>query len=288
MIKSMTSFSRLTGVSDEIEVTWELKTVNHRYLDMSFRLPDALRHIEVKAAGIIQQTLGRGKLEAVCRYQHSAQQHAGISLDSDKVAAVISACNEIEIQMGIGQAINALEVLKFPGVVAQTNNETLGCDELVLQTLVDALVELQQGRETEGQRLQTFILQRAEKVIEIVAEVRKRRPAVIESIQNKLKNRVLELTENPEQERLEQELLIIAHKMDIDEELDRLDSHIVALKEALKRDEPVGRRLDFLMQEFNREANTLGSKSADLETTQAAVDLKVLIEQMREQVQNVE
>lgn len=284
----MTSFSRTTELSNDIEIIWELKTVNHRYLDINLRLPDALRHLEMKASGIIQQALGRGKCEATCRYNVSSQQKSELCLDNDKVAAVISACNEIELQMGIGQAINAIDILKYPGVVMQKNNETLDYDELVLSSLTNCLSELQQSRQSEGQRLQAFILQRAKAIEDIVAGVKERRPTVIAAIQDKLKQRLQELTENPDQDRLEQELVVIAHKMDVDEELDRLESHLLELKEIFERDEPIGRRLDFLMQEFNREANTLGSKSADFETTQAAVNLKVLIEQMREQVQNIE
>lgn len=284
----MTSFSRTTELSNEIEIIWELKTVNHRYLDLNLRLPDALRHLEMKVSGVIQQALGRGKCEAICRYSVSSQQQSELCLDNDKVAAVISACNEIELQMGIGQAINAIDILKYPGVVMQKNNETLDCDELVLSTLTNCLSELQQSRRSEGQRLQAFILQRAKAIEDIVKDVKERRPVVIAAIQDKLKQRLRELTENPDQDRLEQELVVIAHKMDVDEELDRLESHLLELKEVFERDEPIGRRLDFLMQEFNREANTLGSKSADFETTQAAVNLKVLIEQMREQVQNIE
>ena len=284
----MTSFSRTTELSNDIEIIWELKTVNHRYLDINLRLPDALRHLEMKASGIIQQALGRGKCEATCRYNVSSQQQSELCLDNDKVAAVISACNEIELQMGIGKAINAIDILKYPGVVMQKNNETLDCDELVLSVLTNCLNELQQSRQSEGQRLQAFILQRAKAIEDIVADVKKRRPAVIAAIQDKLKQRLQELTESPDQDRFEQELVVIAHKMDVDEELDRLESHLLELKEVFERDEPIGRRLDFLMQEFNREANTLGSKSADFETTQAAVNLKVLIEQMREQVQNIE
>lgn len=288
MCKSMTSFSRLSGSLDELEIIWELKTVNHRYLDVTLHLPDALRYIEMAVNRLIQQSLSRGKVEATCRYHSSKQLSSAITLDSDKVAAVINACNEIDMQMGVGQAINAIEILKFPGVMAQKKNDLLVSDELIMNTLADAITQLQQSRLSEGQRLQNFILQRAEKVKRIVDDVRKRRPAVIESIQNKLKQRVQVLSGNIDDDRLEQELLIIAHKMDVDEELDRLDSHLLALKESFERDEAIGRRLDFLMQEFNREANTLGSKSADIETTKAAVDLKVLIEQMREQVQNIE
>ncbi|MDH5424688.1 MAG: YicC family protein [Gammaproteobacteria bacterium] len=284
----MTAFARVAAKSDELEIVWELKTVNHRYLDISMRMPEALRQLEMKARDSIQQQLGRGKVDAMCRYKLLSGQASDFYLDNDKVSAVIAACNEIELQMGMGQALNAIDILKFPGVTGEKNNDLPGCEEQVLTSLADCIDELQKSRQAEGLRLKALIAQRAQKLTEIVADVRARWPEVVAAVQAKLKQRVLELTQSPDQERLEQELVMIAQKMDVDEELDRLDSHVEELMQTLGRNEPKGRRLDFLMQEFNREANTLGAKSADLATTQAAVELKVLIEQMREQVQNIE
>lgn len=288
MVKSMTAFARGTAASDGYEISWEVKTVNHRYLDISLRLPEELRLFEMKARELIQQRLGRGKLEAACRYQLVTKQQTQLTLDADKVAAVIAACNEIEMQMGMGQALNALDILRYPGVV---NDQQIGVEyseQVVIGALSSCLDELQQSRSREGERMAQLILERAGSMAAIVASVRKRRPQVIEAVQNKLRQRLQELADKADNDRLEQELVLIAQKMDVDEELDRLDSHLNELQDVFKRQEPIGRRLDFLMQEFNREANTLGSKSADVETTQAAVELKVLIEQMREQVQNIE
>ena len=288
MIKSMTAFARSSAQSTELEISWELKTVNQRYLDITMRLPDALRHLEMKSRELLQQRLGRGKLEAICRYRLLSQSSSGMPLDNEKVSAVITACNEIEMQMGgIGTALNALDVLGFPGVIAEQDG-LITDDGLVLKVLADCIDELEQSRQAEGQRMKALIQNRAEAMQNIVAEVRTRRPEVIAAVQNKLKERIKGLLEKAENDRLEQELVMIAQKMDIDEELDRIDSHLQELNDIFKRTEPVGRRLDFLMQEFNREANTLGAKSADIKTTQAAIELKVLIEQMREQVQNIE
>jgi len=288
MTKSMTGFARCTVQTANAEIVWELKTVNHRYLDVTVRLPDGLRRLEMGARELIQKQLGRGKLEASCYYRPLSEAGAGVTLDTDKVNAVVAACNEIEMQMGgIGQTLSALDVLRFPGVVGE-QTEILDDESVILGVLSDCLSELKQNREAEGSRMQQAIVERAEVMQTIVAGVREQRPQVIEAIQNKLRKRVNELTEDAQNERLEQELVIIAQKMDVDEELDRLDSHIQELTAVFERAEPIGRRLDFLMQEFNREANTLGAKSADVKTTQAAIEIKVLIEQMREQVQNIE
>lgn len=289
MLKSMTAYARSSMQDSELEISWELKTVNQRYLDITMRLPEALRHIEMKSRELLQKKLGRGKLEAICSYRLITQSETGLDLDTEKVSAVIAACNEIEMQMGgIGKTLSALDVLQVPGVIAKQGDALNDSDEIILDALSVCIDELQKSREAEGERLQALITERADGIGIIVNKVKSRRPEVIAAVQEKLRNRLKEFTENTENERLEQELVMIAQKMDVDEELDRIDSHLSELSNIFKREEPVGRRLDFLMQEFNREANTLGSKSADIETTQAAIDLKVLIEQMREQVQNVE
>ena len=288
MTISMTGFARLAVQTDNAEIIWELKTVNHRYLDITVRLPEILRPMEMVVREVIQQQLGRGKLEACCQYRFVTKEGAALSLDNEKVSAVIAACNDIEMQMGgIGQTLSALDVLRFPGVVSE-QTEKVDDESIVLDVLSDCLSELKQNREAEGSRMQSAIVERAEAMKTIVARVREQRPQVIEAVQNKLRKRINELMEDTQNERLEQELVIIAQKMDVDEELDRLDSHIQELMAVFERSEPIGRRLDFLMQEFNREANTLGAKSADVKTTQAAIEIKVLIEQMREQVQNIE
>ena len=202
--------------------------------------------------------------------------------------AVIQACEQIEQAMSNAQRQSAIDVLRWPGVAQEAERDIEPVREAALALLDEALDELVESREREGARLKAIIEERAAGIGGIVADVRARRPQVMQGVREKLLGRIQDLGVEADPNRLEQELAIIAQKLDVDEELDRLDSHLKELAEALSRDEPVGRRLDFLMQEFNREANTLGSKSNDAQTTQAAVELKVLIEQMREQVQNIE
>lgn len=288
MVKSMTAFARAEVKNSEIEISWEVKTLNQRYLEMTIRMPESLRQLEMKSRDLIQQRLGRGKIEANCRFRLIDTSASGLSLDNDKISAVIAACNDIEMQMGgIGKTLSALDVLLYPGVVAEKSKE-IDENGLVIKALEKCLDELDKSRHDEGLRLQSFIMKRAEAIKEIVVDVRTKRVEIIDAIQNKLRGRVNELLEKKDNERLEQELVMIAQKMDVDEELDRIDSHLKELAEIFERNEPIGRRLDFLMQEFNREANTLGSKAGSIEATKAAVELKVLIEQMREQVQNIE
>ncbi|MDH5517129.1 MAG: YicC family protein [Gammaproteobacteria bacterium] len=288
MVKSMTAYACAQARSEHWQIQWELKSLNNRYLDIQMRLPDALSHFEMAARELIQARLGRGKIEASCRYQSISNESEKLKLNANKISAVIASCNEIEMQMGPCKTFSALDILKFPGVIEQ-QSETVSAEEsLLLKALGDSLEQLQQSREAEGKRLCEMILQRADTTAKIVQTIRQRRPAVVLAVQNKLQQRLQDLLENTEHERFEQELVSIAQKIDVDEELDRLDSHLQELKDVFRREEAIGRRLDFLMQELNREANTLASKAADVETTQAALSLKVLIEQMREQIQNIE
>jgi len=288
MVKSMTAYARSSVENEQCLIHWELKTLNHRYLDISCRLPDALRSVEMSARQLIQQYLGRGKVELVCQFHLKKNAGSSIKIDIDKVNDVIAACNEIEMQMGVGQTVNPVEILKYPGVVSDAGQKIDFDEALILQSLETALIKLNKDREQEGERLMSLVLDRAKRLRNIVQTIRKRQPEVTAKIREKLEKKLQELTEEADTERLHQEWVYMAQKMDIDEELDRLVSHLVCLQTAFTVDEPVGRRLDFLMQEFNREANTVSSKSADAETSKAAVELKVLIEQMREQVQNIE
>lgn len=288
MTKSMTAYASASLETEQVVISWQLTSLNHRYLDINLRTGDALKAVEFRARECIQQQLGRGKIEASCHIQFRAGVETTIQLNTLKVDEVIAACNQIEMQMGVGQTINPLDVMRYPGVVDEGQPSALVDEELVLQVLEKALFSLNANRKQEGERLQLLVLERAKKVRDIIQTLRKRQPEVVLKIREKLEIRLNELTEQADNDRMQQELVYLAQKMDIDEELGRLMSHLVALQNAFSTDEPIGRRLDFLMQEFNREANTIASKSADVETTQGAVDLKVLIEQMREQVQNIE
>ena len=288
MLKSMTAFAREVGSNEQGEISWELRSVNHRYLELALRIPEEFKSIETAARELLQKRLGRGKVNAALRFSFVAQQQADIHVNAPLIDAIIRACNTIELQMGQGVAMNSLDILKYPGVVEEPRIIVDDFHSLVLETLDRALDELIDARQREGQRLQQLLVDRSESMQTIVQQVRERMPQVKQAVREKLQTRLSELNAQPDKDRLEQELVYIAQKMDVDEELDRLEGHLKELDNVMMRDEPVGRRLDFLMQEFNREANTLGSKSADLATTQASVELKVLIEQMREQVQNIE
>ena len=288
MIRSMTAFARRETQGDWGSLTWELRSVNHRYLEPSLRLPEEFRAQENAMRERVQARLGRGKIECNLRYQPAAAAESEVVVNMALARAVIQACEQIEQAMSNAQRQSAIDVLRWPGVAQEAERDIEPVREAALALLDEALDELVESREREGARLKAIIEERAAGIGGIVADVRARRPEVMQGVREKLLGRIQDLGVEADPNRLEQELAIIAQKLDVDEELDRLDSHLKELAEALSRDEPVGRRLDFLMQEFNREANTLGSKSNDAQTTQAAVELKVLIEQMREQVQNIE
>lgn len=270
------------------ELTWELRSVNHRYLEVFVRLPEELRALEPLVRERVNARLGRGKVECTLRCRWAPEQVAALELDQERLAAVLNACREIENRSAEAASPGVMELLRWPGVVREPAPDTGAAQDHALALLAQALDELIETREREGEQIRVLLTTRLDAIAEQVDRARERLPEVRQKIRDKLEARVGELLDRVDSDRLEQELVLLAQKVDVDEELDRLDGHVVETRRVLGRDEPVGRRLDFLMQEFNREANTLGSKSADSETTAVAVELKVLIEQMREQVQNVE
>lgn len=288
MIRSMTAFARVDGEVRGAELAWELRSVNHRYLETFVRLPDELRALEPRVRERVTARLGRGKLECVLRLQLSSQTAAGIEIDQERLVAILEACREVEIRSSEASAPGVIELLRWPGVVQEARPDHKPVQEKALQLLDEALDQLIETREREGEQIRQLLLTRLDGIKEQIGKARQRLPEVRDRLREKLLTRLEELQVKVDSDRIEQELVMLAQKMDVDEELDRLDGHVAETRRVLDRDEPVGRRLDFLMQEFNREANTLGSKSADSETTAVAVELKVLIEQMREQVQNAE
>ncbi|HEX7026336.1 MAG TPA: YicC/YloC family endoribonuclease [Gammaproteobacteria bacterium] len=289
MIRSMTAFARIERKHDFGTLTWELRSVNHRYLDIGLRLPEDLRGIDQAVREKISTRCKRGKIDCSLRYKpETGVKNEKIQVDMDMASAVVEACRQIETLIRGGPALRAIDVLNWPGVVKEAEKDYTPIEAVALEQLDQALDELLATREREGERTAAQLLERCDTIAGLVADVRKRRPDVLDYIRNKVESKLAEMQVNIDRERLEQELVIVAQRMDVAEELDRLDTHITEMRNVLDSDEPVGRRLDFLMQELNREANTLGSKSADAQTTKAAVDLKVLIEQMREQVQNIE
>lgn len=288
MIRSMTAFAHRELTIEHGALNWEVRTVNHRYLDISLRLPEEFRSQENAIRETIQSNLKRGKVDATLRFSPTKGNTSEIRINEPLARALIIACRQLEAITDNPEPLKAVDILRWPGV---TQDATPDMDILSAHAnalLQDTLGDLLEMREREGKRLADFIFQRCDQIAEITVRIRKHRPGIIAAQREKIINRIEELKLSPDYNRIEQELVILAQRLDVDEELDRLMAHLDEINDVLERDEPVGRRLDFLMQELNREANTLASKSNDSDTTQAAVDLKVMIEQMREQVQNIE
>ncbi|BFM22225.1 YicC/YloC family endoribonuclease [Gilvimarinus japonicus] len=288
MPRSMTGFARAEAKSPEYTLVWEVRSVNHRYLEMHLRLPEEFREIETALRETVRKKLQRGKLEATIHLQPEQGGDASIGLDPDRLAQVADACRRIDAQMDNCAPVNPLEVLRWPGVQIVRELDRDALHERSLALFADALDQLIDNRAREGAELAVYINQRLDAIAAEVVSVREQLPNILQAQREKLQTKIAALDVELDPDRLEQEIVLMAQKADVDEELDRLDTHITEVRRTLKQKNSLGRRLDFLMQELNREANTLSSKSVVSETTQAAVELKVLIEQMREQVQNIE
>ena len=288
MIRSMTAFARVQQSEKFGTLTWELRSVNGRYLDINCRLPEDFRAQEGRVRECINKRLQRGKVECGLRFVPELVMETGLEVNAALVKSLIDACQQINTRLHQPSEINPVDILSWPGVVAEPEQDFKAIFAASEQLLQKALDELVDNRLREGERMHELIQSRCASMQKVVDQIREQMPQIQQRYREKLTARLEELSAGVDQDRLEQELVFLAQKMDVDEELDRLDAHLKELCEVLDRDEAVGRRLDFLMQELNREANTLGSKSADISTTQASVELKVLIEQMREQIQNIE
>jgi uncharacterized protein (TIGR00255 family) len=288
MIRSMTAFARSEQPSVAGLIVWELRSVNHRYLEITTRMPEALRSLEPAVRERVEQGLSRGKVDCTLKLQSTTTALTDISLNRPLAERLLMLAVELEQLIGPGQGLRVGDLLRWPGVVSELEPDLESVKHAVLTGLQPAIAELVATREREGERLAEQIQQRCEAMKVQVTHVRERRPEVVTRLREKWLNRLAELPFDPDHNRLEQELAMLAQRLDVDEELDRLEAHLIEVEQVLRRREPIGRRLDFLMQELNREANTLSSKSGDTLTTRAAVELKVLIEQVREQVQNIE
>ncbi len=288
MLHSMTGFARQAAESPVGTLTWELRTVNHRFLDVQFRLPDELRPKEAEFRQQVATCLKRGKIECSLHFHHAISAAAELKLDHELVRQIRAKIEELTGLLPETQAVDPIDVLRWPGVISEAEVETESLFEEAGRLLDEALAALGKMRASEGRRIAEMLESRCAGIMAVSETVRARMPDVLAAVRTRQQERIDKLDVEADPARLETELALVAQKLDIDEELDRLESHISEIRDVITSDEPVGRRLDFLAQELNREANTLGSKSADTETTKAAVELKVLIEQMREQIQNVE
>jgi uncharacterized protein (TIGR00255 family) len=283
----MTAFTRQETQGEWGSLVWEIRSVNHRYLEPQLRLPDSLRELEGSLREQLRKSLSRGKVECTLRFVPETQQQS-LSVDRDLAAQLIAAAQDLQSLMPESQPLNPLEILRWPGVMRESELDMDAVKKAAIKLFNTALDDLAQGRGREGAELALLIEQRLGSIEQVVVQVRKRLPEILQAQRDNLRNRLAELRAELDEARIEQEIALLAQKADVDEELDRLATHVQEVRRVLKQKEPVGRRLDFLMQELNREANTLSSKSIVADTTQCAVELKVLIEQMREQIQNIE
>jgi uncharacterized protein (TIGR00255 family) len=287
MIRSMTGFARRERQFPWGSLAWELKTVNHRFLEMGCRLPEEFRVGEAEFRQRVAASVRRGKVECSLHFRPAVVAGA-LEVDSELLASLTDRVRAIAAQAGPAARIDALDLLRWPGVIHDGTRDPAPMVAAAHTLLAEALAELARFRDSEGGRLRDALEQRCEGLIEFAARVADRLPEVRARMRAKLLERIATLVADVDQDRLEQELAILAQRLDVDEEIDRLRGHVTEVRKTFSDQEAAGRRLDFLMQELNREANTLSSKSQDIETTRAAVDMKVLIEQMREQVQNIE
>jgi len=287
MLRSMTAFASAEADTGHGALSIELRSVNHRYLELGLRLPEELRSLEPVVRERVAARLSRGKVDLGVRYKPATANEAGITLDEALVGRLSETAQALAARFP-QLNVDFVSLLGWPGVMLDrdTDQESLRAEALAL--LDTALGEMVAAREREGERLGGFLRERLDAIEKIVADVRAHLPEVREALRARFDTRIAELKQPLEPGRVEQEVVLQMQRIDVDEELDRLTAHIAEARRNLDLREAVGRRLDFLMQEFNREANTLGSKAADPRTTKAAVELKVLIEQMREQVQNLE
>jgi uncharacterized protein (TIGR00255 family) len=287
-VASMTGFARQEASGAYGTLICEIRSVNHRFLDFSLRLPDSCRALEPEMRQLLTAQLRRGKVDCTVSHRAPTGAQARLALDKDVVRQLLDLSGEVAGQMPALARLNVMDVLRWPGVLAE--DPTLGeqLSAALRQLFALALTDLQRARQREGDRLATTIADRCSALAELVTQTAQRVPEIQQRARTRLQERLAELGGELNHERIEQEVVLLLQRLDVAEELDRLGGHISEARRLLTAPEAAGRRLDFLLQEFNREANTLSSKSQDLETTRGAVEMKVLIEQMREQVQNIE
>ena len=288
MLRSMTAFARIESQHEQGGVQWEIRSVNHRYLDVNLRLPEDLRRLDPKVRERIGALVKRGKVDCTLRVLPNPAAAGGLSVDRDLAARVAHAACAVAELLPEAAPVSPVDILRWPGVVQAPAPDPELIERTVLDNLDQALSDLVAMREREGARIGTMIRTRLDELEVEIVRVREILPAIVKAFGERMRTRLAEIDAALDEGRLEQELALIAQRMDVAEELDRLEAHVQEIRAALERPEPAGRRLDFLMQELIRESNTLGSKSAAVATSSASVDLKVLIEQMREQIQNVE
>ncbi len=287
MIRSMTAFAASERAATGGSLSCELRAVNHRYLELSVRLPEELRTIETTLRERVAAKISRGKVDLGIRYRPAAASVGELKVN-ERLLAQLAELGQATAARFPSLQVNLTQLLQFPGVLEVAELDQAGLQAEALALFDATAAEFVAARAREGEKLAVVMRERLDGIERIVGQIRQWLPDIRAALRAKLENKLADLKLPLEPGRLEQEVVLNLQKIDVDEELDRLTSHVAEARRVLALPEAVGRRLDFLMQEFNREANTLGSKSVDSRTTQSAVELKVLIEQLREQVQNLE
>lgn len=284
----MTAFARSEAGTPWGALTWELRSVNHRYLEIALRLPEELRSLEPRVRELINTRLARGKVDGTLRFQASDAAAGTLDMNEEQAQRLLAAAGRLRGMVGDVASLRAIDVLRWPGVLkaAPLDVESLGA--AAMGALLVAVEEFIKTRQREGARMQEFMLQRLQSMEQLVVKATALLPEAARLFRERLEARLVELRQQLDPARLEQEMVLFAQRSDVTEEIDRLTAHFSEIRRVFGQTGPVGRRLDFLMQELNREANTLSSKSTDTRLTNIAVELKVLIEQVREQVQNIE
>jgi len=288
MTASMTAYGRTEESNETGHITWEIRSVNHRYLELNIRLPEELRMLEARVREHISNKLKRGKVDCLLRFDANEIPGNGLSINKDLANCLVKSAESIQSSITDPAMLNAMDVLRWPGVI---NRDTIDAESIsvpLLKQLDMTLERVVETRVSEGNKLQAMILERCDTIASLLRAFGEKLPEIQQMLRDRLTEKSQELAIDLDKDRLEQEILLLVQKSDVAEELDRLDAHLDEVRQVVQKNEPVGRRLDFLMQELNREANTLGSKAANLDYTNTSVDLKVLIEQMREQIQNIE
>ncbi len=287
MIYSMTAFARKEMKADWGTFNWEIRSVNQRYLETYFRLPEQFRALEPVLRERFKKKLQRGKIECALRYSSNDENTDALQLNEALATQLLSAAKWVESQ-GASNGVNPVDILRWPGVISAKEADMDTVNAVLLAQFDATLSEFIDARASEGENLKTLIEQRLDAVVIEVEKVSAFMPTILDWQRDRIQSKFDEAKVELDPGRLEQEMILLAQKIDVAEELDRLNTHVKETRKILTKGGAVGRRLDFMMQEFNRESNTLGSKSINTEITQSAVELKVLIEQMREQIQNIE
>ncbi len=288
MVQSMTGFARLSQPSESGQLLWEIRSLNHRYLELSFHLPESLRLLEPQLRMLTKTKITRGKIEVYLKWLPNPQQNTTLATNEPLLETLVAFSQNIANKMNQPSVINPFDFLNYPGVLQNHLKENNQDTDRILELFQHTLTQLLQTRQNEGTVLTNFLHEKLEQIQNYVDQIEKRLPHTIQKFREKLLLRFHELQVQLDEQRLEQEIVLSAQKYDVAEEISRLQAHCQEVIRTLKQDYAVGRRLDFLLQELNREANTLSAKSMDQEMTYLALECKVIIEQMREQVQNIE